>query len=82
MNRVSNSGHKPLFCFLLPTSHVCAPRLHAHMCVFTHIHNLAFSLIEEKIALSDGLIFQHSVQEHFKNLTLSTDLNKTEESNK
>lgn len=73
----------PYFALSFPNLMCVHQCLHAHMCVCTHIHNLAFSLIEQgKIALSDALIFQHSVKEHFKYLTLSTDLNKTEESNK
>ena len=73
----------PYFALSFPNLMCVHQCLHAHMCVCIHIHNLTFHLIEqEKIVLSEGLIFQHSVQEHFKYLTLSTDLNKAEESNK
>ena len=73
----------PYFALSFPNLMCVHQCLQAHMCVCIHIHNLTFHLIEqEKIVLSEGLIFQHSVQEHFKYLTLSTDLNKAEESNK
>lgn len=73
----------PYFALSSPNLMCVHQCLHAHMlCAHTYTILPSLLLNKKKIALSDGLLFQHSMKEHFKFLTVSTDLNKTKESNK